>query len=138
MLLKLLVNVDGVEEDIAKNFKSEFKELSNAQAFDDLEKFVDSLNTPRCIMLMVNSGKTVDIVIENLLPFLSKNDIIIYGGNSNYKKTNERYLFLKKKNIHFIGAEVSGGEKGALNGPSIMPSGSIEAYQNIKPYLEKI
>ena len=131
-------HVDGVEEDIAKNFKSEFKELSNAQAFDDLEKFVDSLNTPRCIMLMVNSGKTVDIVIENLLPFLSKNDIIIDGGNSNYKKTNERYLFLKKKNIHFIGAGVSGGEKGALNGPSIMPSGSIEAYQNIKPYLEKI
>ncbi|MCL4162441.1 UNVERIFIED_CONTAM: hypothetical protein GTU68_027798 [Idotea baltica] len=89
-------------------------------------------------MLMVNAGKTIDYVIEELLPHLSKNDIIIDGGNSNYIKTKERFDYLKTKNIHFIGAGVSGGEEGALKGPSIMPSGNIEAYKNVQPFLETI
>ena len=89
-------------------------------------------------MLMVNAGKTVDNVIDNLLPHLSAGDIIIDGGNSNYNKTKDRYEYLKSKNIHFIGAGVSGGEKGALNGPSIMPSGDKIVYKKVKRYLESI
>ena len=131
-------HVDGVEEDVAKKFKSQFSELSQAEAFDDISAFVNSLQQPRRIMLMVNAGKTIDYVIEDLLPHLSENDILIDGGNSNYKKTKERFEYLKPKGIHFIGTGVSGGEEGALKGPSIMPSGDLEAYNNIKVFLEKI
>lgn len=131
-------HVDGVEVDIAKNFKTNYPELSEASAFDDISAFVASLQTPRKIMLMVNAGKTIDYVIEDLLPHLSKNDILIDGGNSNYLKTKERCDYLKTKGIHFIGTGVSGGEEGALKGPSIMPSGDLDAYNNVKPFLEKI
>lgn len=126
------------EVEVAKNFKAQFSELSEAKAFDDIAAFVNSLQQPRLILLMVNSGKTIDLVIENLLPHLSENDVLIDGGNSNYKKTKERFDYLKSKNIHFIGTGVSGGEKGALNGPSIMPSGDKEAYALVQPYLEAI
>ncbi len=131
-------HVDGVEVDVAKNFKAEYSELSQAEAFDDISAFVNSLQQPRRIMLMVNAGKTIDYVIEDLLPHLSKNDILIDGGNSNYVKTKERCDYLKTKGIHFIGTGVSGGEEGALKGPSIMPSGDFEAYNNVKVFLEKI
>lgn len=131
-------HVDDVEENIAQDFKAEYKELSNSEAFDDIAAFVDSLQQPRRIMLMVNAGKTIDYVIEDLLPHLSENDILIDGGNSNYKKTKERFEYLKTKNIHFIGTGVSGGEEGALKGPSIMPSGDIEAYKSVQPFLETI
>ncbi|WP_281847808.1 NADP-dependent phosphogluconate dehydrogenase [Olleya namhaensis] len=131
-------HVDGVEVDVAKNFKTNYPELSEASAFDDISAFVASLQTPRKIMLMVNAGKTIDFVIEDLLPHLSKNDILIDGGNSNYLKTKERCDYLKTKGIHFIGTGVSGGEEGALKGPSIMPSGDLDAYSNVKPFLEKI
>lgn len=131
-------HVDSVEVDVAKNFKAQYSELSQAQAFDDISDFVNSLQKPRCIMLMVNAGKTIDNVIEDLLPHLSENDIIIDGGNSNYKRTKQRFDYLQTKNIHFIGSGVSGGEEGALKGPSIMPSGDKEAYEFVKPYLETI
>ena len=126
------------EENIAVNFKNEFKELSTALPFDNIASFVNSLQAPRKIMLMVNAGKIIDTVIEDLLPFLSEGDILIDGGNSNYNKTKERFDYLKSKNIHFIGAGVSGGEEGALKGPSIMPGGAKETYKYIKPYLEAI
>ena len=131
-------HVDGLEVDIAKKFKSEFPELSSASAFDDISSFVNTLQQPRRIMLMVNAGKTIDYVIKDLLPHLSENDILIDGGNSNYKKTKERIEYLKTKNIHFIGAGISGGEEGALKGPSIMPSGDKETYTQVKDYLETI
>lgn len=131
-------HVDEVEENVAKNFKAEFSELTEAKAFDDISAFVNSLQQPRRIMLMVNAGKTIDYVIEDLLPHLSENDILIDGGNSNYKKTKERNEYLKTKGIHFIGTGVSGGEEGALKGPSIMPSGNEEAYKMVAPFLEKI
>ena len=131
-------HVDGVEENVAKDFKAQFPELSNASAFDDISSFVNSLQQPRKIMLMVNAGKAIDHVIEDLLPHLSENDVLIDGGNSNYKKTKERIEYLKSKNIHFIGTGISGGEEGALSGPSIMPGGDREAYQLVQPYLESI
>ena len=131
-------HVDKSEENVAINFKNQFVELSQTLPFDSIEAFVNSIEKPRKIMLMVNAGNITDTVIENLLPFLSKGDILIDGGNSNYNKTKERFHYLKSKNIHFIGAGVSGGEEGALNGPSIMPSGDKTAYKKVKPYLEAI
>ena len=131
-------HVDGVEVDIAKDFKAKFPELSQSEAFDDIADFVSALQQPRRIMLMVNAGKTIDYVIEDLLPHLSENDILIDGGNSNYVNTKERVDYLKTKGIHFIGAGVSGGEEGALKGPSIMPSGDLEAYKSVQPFLEEI
>ncbi|RMA64813.1 NADP-dependent phosphogluconate dehydrogenase [Ulvibacter antarcticus] len=131
-------HVEGVEENVAKNFKDEYPELSNAAAFDDISAFVKSLQQPRKIMLMVNAGKTIDFVLEDLLPHLSKNDIIIDGGNSNYVNTKERFDYLKTKGIHFIGTGVSGGEEGALRGPSIMPGGDLAAYKSVQLFLETI
>ncbi|MEP3837842.1 MAG: NADP-dependent phosphogluconate dehydrogenase [Algibacter sp.] len=130
--------VKGTEEDVAINFKNSHKELASAKAFSDMQAFVNSLQTPRRIMLMVNAGKITDYVIEDLIPFLSDGDVLIDGGNSNYLKTKERYDYLKSKNIHFIGVGVSGGEQGALKGPSIMPGGNKETYNLVKPYLESI
>lgn len=131
-------HLDGVEVDVAKNFKAEFPELSQAQAFDDISAFVNSLQQPRRILLMVNAGKTIDVVIELLIPNVSKGDIIIDGGNSNYVSTKQRFEYLKEKGIYFIGTGVSGGEEGALKGPSIMPSGAKEAYNLVQKYLETI
>lgn len=130
--------VKGTEENVAIDFKSAHNELESAQAFSDIEAFVNSLQTPRRIMLMVNAGKITDMVIEDLIPFLTDGDILIDGGNSNYLKTKERYDYLNAKNIHFIGVGVSGGEEGALKGPSIMPGGNKETYNLVKPYLESI
>ncbi|MCH3885292.1 NADP-dependent phosphogluconate dehydrogenase [Tenacibaculum aquimarinum] len=131
-------HVKDVEVDVAKNFKNDFEELSTALPFDDIESFVNSLQKPRKIMLMVNAGKIVDYVIEDLLPFLDAGDILIDGGNSNYHKTKERFDYLKSKDINFVGTGVSGGEEGALKGPSIMPGGNKETYNEVKPYLEAI
>jgi len=131
-------HVKGKEENIAINFKNEFSELSKVLPFDDMEAFVNSLQRPRKIMLMVNAGKTVDVVIDNLLLYLSENDVIIDGGNSHFDDTNRRINFLKSKNINFVGAGVSGGEEGALKGPSIMPGGDRNAYKLVQPYLETI
>lgn len=131
-------HVEGVEENVAVNFKNKYAELANALPFDSIEAFVNSMKQPRKIMLMVNAGNITDLVIDNLLPYLSKGDILIDGGNSNYNKTKLRYDYLKTKNIHFIGVGVSGGEQGALIGPSIMPGGHKEIYDLVKPYLEEI
>ncbi|GAA4238886.1 hypothetical protein GCM10022291_31070 [Postechiella marina] len=131
-------HVDDLEVDVAVNFKKAHKELELAQPFSDIEAFVNSLQTPRRIMLMVNAGKITDMVIDDLIPFLSDGDVLIDGGNSNYLKTKERYDYLQSKNIHFIGVGVSGGEQGALKGPSIMPGGNKEIYDLVKPYLESI
>ena len=131
-------HVEGIEENIAIDFVAKHKELSNAYPFDDVELFVSSLQVPRKIMLMVKAGATVDYVIEDLLPHLSEGDIIVDGGNSHYEKTKQRAEYLKSKNISYIGVGVSGGEEGALKGPSIMPGGELKAYNLVRPYLESI
>ena len=100
--------------------------------------FIDSLSRPRKVMLLVPAGKVVDAVIETLIPFLDEGDIIIDGGNSFFKDTDRRESYLKSKGIHFFGAGVSGGAKGARFGPSIMPGGSQEAYQEVKPIFEAV
>ena len=131
-------HVDGSEENVALNFKNKFSELSTSMPFDDLKLFVNSLQTPRKILLMVNAGKPIDIIIESLIPLLSENDVIIDGGNSHYKDTEKRINSLKKHKINFIGAGISGGEEGALKGPSIMPGGNKNAYKIVQPFLESI
>ena len=107
-------------------------------ASTDVKTFVNALTTPRKIMLLVPAGKVVDIVIENLSIYLDKGDIIIDGGNSFFTDTDRREAYLKGKGINFFGAGVSGGAKGARRGPSIMPGGSREAYQHVKPIFEAV
>ena len=104
----------------------------------DASTFVSSLSLPRKIMLLVPAGKVVDIVIESLLPHLDEGDIIIDGGNSFFTDTDRREAYLKEKGINFFGAGVSGGAKGARKGPSIMPGGSRDAYQYVKPIFEAV
>lgn len=103
-----------------------------------LAEMIQSLKTPRKIMMLVPAGPAVDSVIADLLPLVEKGDIIIDGGNSHYTDTLKRLDFLKDKNIHFIGMGVSGGEHGARTGPSIMPGGDMEAWRELKPVLEAI
>ncbi|SEO14970.1 6-phosphogluconate dehydrogenase [Amphibacillus marinus] len=106
--------------------------------FYQLADFVESLEVPRKIFLMVTAGDAVDSVIQALRPLLGKKDIIIDGGNSHFKDTANRYHNLKKDGIAFIGAGISGGEVGALEGPAIMPGGDREAYQLVAPILTRI
>ena len=120
------------------NFIKEKSQGKNIEGFEKLEDFVQSLEKPRKIMLMVKAGKPVDATIESLLPLLDENDIIIDGGNSFFKDTIRRNQYLKEKGIRFIGTGVSGGEEGALKGPSIMPGGDLEAYNEIAPIFTKM
>ena len=100
------------------------------------EEFIKKLKRPRKIMLLVPAGAPVDSVIERFLPYLEDGDILIDGGNSHYDDTDRRFKYLKDKNINFIGAGVSGGSRGARFGPSIMPGGEKDCYQNLKPIFE--
>lgn len=100
--------------------------------------FIGSLKTPRKIMLMVKAGKAVDDFIEILIPHLSKGDIIIDGGNSHFPDSIRRTKYLEEKGLLFIGTGVSGGEEGALKGPSIMPGGSPEAWPHVKDIFQSI
>ncbi len=126
------------EENIAINFKAEFEELANTKPFDDLLAFVNSLQSPKKIILMIPAGEATDDMIHELEDLLEPNDIIIDGGNSFYQDTNARNRHLSTKGIHFIGCGISGGEEGALNGPSLMPSGPKEAYEIVAPILNAI
>ncbi len=102
--------------------------------FQEIEAFVNALESPRRVMMMIKAGGPVDQFIEQLLPFLDPGDIIIDGGNSNYHDTERRLQYLKDRGLHYIGTGVSGGEEGALHGPSIMPGGTAAAW----PHVEKI
>lgn len=129
---------NDLDEEKVAALKKEGGDIAKVDASTDAKTFVDALATPRKIMLLVPAGKIVDAVIENLLPLLDKGDIIIDGGNSFYTDTDRREAYLKDKGINFFGAGVSGGAKGARLGPSIMPGGSREAYQYVKPIFEAV
>jgi len=103
-----------------------------------LQQLAASLKRPRKVMLMVKAGKPVDEFIEQLLPFLESGDIIIDGGNSHFPDTIRRTKYLESKGLLFIGTGVSGGEEGALKGPSIMPGGSPAAWPAVKPIFQAI
>ncbi|TAN19781.1 MAG: NADP-dependent phosphogluconate dehydrogenase [Chitinophagaceae bacterium] len=100
--------------------------------------FINALKKPRSIMMLVPAGKPVDAVIEEFLPLLDKGDILIDGGNSHYTDTVKRIRYLEEKGIHFMGMGVSGGEKGARFGPSIMPGGDQDAWRTVQPMLEAV
>jgi len=103
-----------------------------------LQEFTDSLKKPRKIMLMVKAGKAVDDFIDMLLPYLDKGDIIIDGGNSHFPDTIRRTKYVEEKGLLYIGTGVSGGEEGALKGPSLMPGGSPEAWPYVKSIFQAI
>lgn len=104
----------------------------NIRGFHTVKEFVGSLERPRKVMMMLKAGAVVDDFIEQLLPFLEEGDIVIDGGNSNYHDTERRFKYLDEKGLLFIGTGVSGGEEGALKGPSIMPGGSIAAWSELE------
>src|SRR5664279_1320860 len=103
-----------------------------------IEELVRSLQSPRKVMLMIKAGEAVDEMINILIPLLSPGDIIIDGGNTHYPDTNRRTALVESKGLLYIGTGVSGGEEGALLGPSIMPGGSKKAWQFVKPIFQAI
>lgn len=117
-----------VEEAQGKNFIGTYS----------MEEFVQSLETPRKILIMVKAGKPTDDTIDQLVPYLSQGDILIDGGNAFFPDTQRRNKDLQAKGFRFIGAGVSGGEEGALNGPAIMPGGQKDAYELVEPILTAI
>ena len=98
-----------------------------------LEELVQSLKKPRRIMMMVKAGSAVDSLIDQLLPLLEEGDILIDGGNSHFPDTIRRCKYVESKGMLYIGTGVSGGEEGALKGPSMMPGGSPAAWPHVKP-----
>ena len=106
--------------------------------FDDLPTFLDSLERPRRVFMMIKAGEPVDKVIGQLLPLLDEGDIVMDGGNSFFEDTRRRSNQLQAKGIHYFGIGVSGGEKGARFGPALMPGGNAQAYKSIQPILEAI
>jgi len=103
----------------------------------EVKDFVASLDRPRKVIIMVKAGKPVDMVIEQLLGYLEEGDVIIDGGNSNFADTIRRCKEIEGEGLLYIGTGVSGGEEGALKGPSIMPGGSKEAYALVDPISTK-
>jgi len=115
--------------------RAQGKKIVGAHTLPDL---VASLKTPRRVMMMVKAGAPVDELIEQLVPLLDKGDILIDGGNSHFPDTIRRTQYLESKGLLFVGTGVSGGEEGALKGPSIMPGGSPAAWPHIKPIFQAI
>lgn len=110
----------------------------NIVGTSSIKELIDSLKKPRKVMLMVKAGQPVDDYIETLIPYLEKGDIIIDGGNSHFPDTTRRTEYVESKGLLYIGTGVSGGEEGALKGPSIMPGGSPAAWPEVKPILQAI
>ena len=118
----------SVMEEMIKNFPHQ-----NIQGKRTLKELVESLEKPRKIIIMVKAGGAVDSVINQLLEFVEKDDIIIDGGNSFFKDSERRYKTLKEKNINFFGVGISGGEEGARKGPAIMPGGDKDCLLYTSP-----
>jgi len=107
-------------------------------ASESMPDFVASLKQPRAIIIMVKAGAPTDAVIDELVPLLDEGDIVVDCGNAHYTDTRRREAALRRHGLHFVGCGVSGGEEGALNGPSIMPGGSPESYRKLGPIFESI
>jgi 6-phosphogluconate dehydrogenase len=120
------------------NFLNSRAKGKNIRGADSIASLVDSLSKPRKVMLMVKAGQVVDDYIEQLIPHLEEGDIIIDGGNTHYPDSNRRTQYLENKGLLYIGTGVSGGEEGALKGPSIMPGGSKAAWPAVKEIFQSI
>jgi 6-phosphogluconate dehydrogenase len=121
-----------------KAFESSATEGTKVKGVNTLEEMIAQLKTPRKLMMLVPAGNPVDSVIKDLKPLLQKGDIIIDGGNSHYTDTLRRINELKDIGFHFMGIGISGGEEGARKGPSIMPGGDLEAYNEVAPLLKAV
>lgn len=121
-----------------KAFEEAATEGTKVKGVNSLQEMIAKLKTPRKMMMLVPAGSPVDSVINDLKPLLQKGDIIIDGGNSHYTDTLRRIAELKNEGFHFIGMGISGGEEGARKGPSIMPGGDKEAYNEVAPILKAI
>src|SRR5881409_1333426 len=124
--------------EVTEKFAAGRAQGKNIQPTRTMEKFVAALKKPRIAMMMVKAGAPVDAVINQLAPLLEKGDVIIDGGNSLFTDTQRRGKDLEQSGIHFVGCGVSGGEEGALKGPSLMPGGSRESWEMIAPIFRKI
>jgi len=133
-------NVAGYDKDATKValLTKEAAGKANVKGFTQANEFIESLQKPRAIMLLVPAGKIVDSVIQELTPLLDKGDLIIDGGNSHFTDTNRRVSELKEKDLHFFGMGISGGEEGARKGPSMMPGGDQQAYKIVQPIFEAV
>ncbi|AWW32357.1 phosphogluconate dehydrogenase (NADP(+)-dependent, decarboxylating) [Echinicola strongylocentroti] len=127
-----------LDETKAKSLEKEAASGHQVKGFIVAEDFVKSLKKPKAIMVLVPAGKPVDAVISSIRPFLSANDIVVDGGNSYFPDTDRRFSELAKDHIHFFGMGISGGEKGARFGPSMMPGGDEKAYERLRPVFEAI
>ncbi|WP_329376693.1 NADP-dependent phosphogluconate dehydrogenase [Streptomyces sp. NBC_01351] len=116
----------------------EFGHEGSFVAAESAKEFVDALERPRRLVIMVKAGEPTDAVIREFAPLLEEGDVIIDGGNAHFEDTRRREKELREQGIHFVGVGISGGEEGALLGPSIMPGGSEESYASLGPLLEKI
>lgn len=126
------------EEGVVDRFINGRAKGKNFIGTHSIEELVNSIAKPRKIMMMVKAGSPVDELIEQLLPYLSPGDVVIDGGNSDFPDTERRVKYLESKGFYFVGSGVSGGEEGALNGPSVMPGGSVEAWPLVKDILQGI
>ncbi len=124
--------------DKAKNFDEGRAAGKNIIGTYSLQELADNLAKPRKVMLMVKAGQAVDNIIEQLIPYLEEGDIIIDGGNSHFPDTIRRVEYVESKGLLYVGTGVSGGEEGALNGPSMMPGGSPAAWEYVKPIFQGI
>lgn len=130
--------VQGSEEQIALKRTQTYPELKEALAFESLSQFINTLEQPRKILIMLPAGSVIDGILNELSPLLSRGDVIIDGGNSHYEDTEKRALLMAQKKILFLGMGVSGGAEGALHGPSLMVGGDKEGYQLVAKDLENI
>lgn len=132
------VSVFNRHTEVVTHFGEGRAKGKNIRLSYSLEELVSSLSKPRKVMLMIRAGNPVDQVIEQLIPLLEKGDVIIDGGNSHYPDTIRRTKYVESKGLLYIGTGVSGGEEGALKGPSIMPGGSVQAWPLVKPLFQAI
>jgi 6-phosphogluconate dehydrogenase len=124
--------------EVTKDFMKEFSAEGTFLPAQDLAEFIGSLESPKRVLLMVPAGAATDAVIDQVLPHLGPKDILIDAGNSHYEDTRRREERVRPTGVLYFGVGVSGGEEGALKGPSIMPGGDRDAYVHIKPLLESI
>ena len=136
--LSVFNRAEGGEEEVVDNFMKANSHLKNLHGFTDLDAFIESMERPRKVLIMIKAGPTVDLVLNNLIPKLSAGDVIIDGGNSHYVNTKRRFELCEKQGVEFIGAGISGGEEGARKGPSIMPGGKKGSYDIVSNVLESI
>ena len=129
----------GYDKNVDKvSMLNQLGRVKNVKGFADINSFIQSLESPKAVMMLVPAGKIVDDVIAELIPLLDKGDIIIDGGNSHFTDTERRSATLEELGFHFFGMGISGGEDGARHGPSMMPGGDKQAYKHVQHIFEAI